>query len=84
MTEPLSVDGQKHPTMFRGYEEMVKYVIPKRVRRIRIWMEYDSTWPSTEVAFRKLFGFDPNEVGLPSWDTKSNEVEFRFDDSTKQ
>jgi hypothetical protein len=79
--DPISIEGQKHPTMFRGYEEMVKYVIPKSVRRMRVQMEYDTF--RQVGAFRDLFGFRWDEVGLPGWDAKSNEVVIRFDDSTK-
>ncbi len=73
-------DG-RHPSHFEGYEELVRYSMGPKVKKLRIRLEAYSTWSDSSPAFRALFGFDRSEVNLwalPPSKYTSNEVVLRL------
>jgi hypothetical protein len=62
---------------FEGYEQMVRFVVPRRVRKLDIQCHYLGT-PSFFAAFRDLFGFEPSEVNLCEGPWESDKVTIDF------
>jgi hypothetical protein len=65
------------PEISKGWEEKVKYILPKRAKTVKIRCSY-SGLPDEQEAFKGLFGFSPEKVGLLSGPFHSNLLILKF------
>jgi hypothetical protein len=68
----------RHPH-FEGYESMERYTLGPMVKKVRLRIHYSSRGPEW-LAFRAMFGFDPDDVHLVKIGRhESNEIVLAFD-----
>jgi hypothetical protein len=69
----------RHPGHFEGFEAMERFSIPSELKKVGLRLEYNQSRYG-RPAFKSMFGFEPDDVGLLKIDRyDSNELILKFD-----
>jgi hypothetical protein len=74
-------EGEYSAGNLKGSEALIKYVIPKHAKTVKIVFTYSDWGGEEDVAFKQVFGFLPEKVGLLGGTTDhSNRLVLHFKD----
>ena len=72
LPEPDWWSGDEHVARWNGHEEDIKFVIPKKTKKIIVRVEYVPSWGEIS-AFKEMFGYDAQSVGMETHICKSSD-----------